>query len=239
MFILLAREITVEAKEKNMSITSVSSGSSYATQDDFQERKKAFDTLGKDLSSGDLKSAQADFAKLQKDAPSGLSSSSKTSSGTTGSNDFNTLAADLKSGDISGAQQAYSNIQKTIAQNSKGGPNGTQQGPSDEVKKDFETLSSALKSGDLSSAKSAFADIQKHMPQAPDPGDSTPSTSSSSTTSTATENPVEKEFAALSTALNSGDLSSAQSAFATIQSQMQQGSAQSFSLVGANLNVSA
>lgn len=85
-------------------------------------------------------------------------------------------------------------------------------------KKDFQSLQDALESGDLESAKSAFEAIKKNKPSGPPPGP--PPGESSGFGGQKSDR--ESEFAALEKALSSGDISAAQTAFETIQSNMKQ-----------------
>ena len=77
-------------------------------------------------------------------------------------------------------------------------------------------LAQSLQAGDLAGAQDAFAIIQKHFqtrqaahghPPLPSPGDPT--------------NPLPQDFAALSQALESGDLTAARTAFAALQHDAQ------------------
>ena len=94
---------------------------------------QAFQSLGKDLQSGNLSAAQQDFAAIQQSAQqaqssgqahhghhhhhSGGDSSSSTSSPTsTLQQDFTSLGSDLQSGNLSSAQQAYASLQSDLQQ---------------------------------------------------------------------------------------------------------------------------
>lgn len=83
-------------------------------------------------------------------------------------------------------------------------------------KQDFSQLASALQGGDLASAQKAFASLQNSGGQ----GQSS-NTNAISNNSTTSSNPIVDDFAALSTALKSGNLSDAQTAFAKLQADMQ------------------
>jgi hypothetical protein len=89
------------------------------------------------------------------------------------------------------------------------------QNPFQEIKQDFQQLASALQSGNLSGAQSAYANIQQLLQGSQ--GSSATNTSSTSTGS----NTLQNDFLALGQALQSGDLSTAQSAFAQLQSDFQ------------------
>src|SRR5580698_7094627 len=89
------------------------------------------------------------------------------------------------------------------------------QNPFQEIKQDFQQLASALQSGNLSGAQSAYSNIQQLLQ-----GNQGSSTSNTGSTSTGS-NTLQNDFAALGQALQSGDLSTAQSAFAQLQSDFQ------------------
>lgn len=87
-------------------------------------------------------------------------------------------------------------------------------------KKNMDDLSKALESGDLEAAKTAFAAIQKDMASK---GTSASGSTSSDGSSTDSNNPMAKDFQALSDALDSGDIEAAKSAFDTIKTNMPKG----------------
>ena len=82
---------------------------------------------------------------------------------------------------------------------------------------DFQSLASALQSGNLSGAQSAFSSLEQDLPgisQVLQAG----ANSSASGTST---NPIGQALQSLSSALQSGDISGAQQAFASLQQGLQ------------------
>ncbi|MBF0474381.1 MAG: hypothetical protein HQK59_00905 [Deltaproteobacteria bacterium] len=106
-----------------------------------------------------------------------------------------------------------------------------QSGRFQQRKQDFNALSSALSSGDITSAQSAFATLQKDMPkfmQGSGVGTSQNGSQNSAMTfgnalSSARSGRFQQrkqDFNALATALSSGDITSAKSAFATLQKDM-------------------
>ena len=82
---------------------------------------------------------------------------------------------------------------------------------------DFGDLASALNAGDLSSAQNAFAALQSLQPGRFG-GASSSTTSGAQSASGAS--PISTDIAALSKALQSGDLSAAQTAFKKVQQDM-------------------
>ncbi len=96
--------------------------------------QQEFQQLGQSLQSGNLSSAQSEFATLQQAfSQAGSSSTATTASGSTATGTastaansnsivqpFNQLASDLKSGNLTAAQKDYSSIQRDFR--AKGGP---------------------------------------------------------------------------------------------------------------------
>ena len=131
---------------------------------------------------------------------------------------------------ISGSY-GYSDTYSTTSANSSSSKTSM-----DQMKSEFDALAKALKDGNLSAAQTAFATIQKDMPQPPGSSSSssttsdtsnsstasTSSTSASSSTSSSSSGPG-ADFAALAKALQSGDLSAAQTAFTKLQNDRPQG----------------
>jgi hypothetical protein len=83
-----------------------------------------------------------------------------------------------------------------------------------QIQQDFKQLAGSLKSGDLAGAQKAYAALQKLLPSQSQNSTSSTQSSSSST------NPIVNDFNALGKALQSGDLTAAQSAFSTLQSDL-------------------
>ncbi len=171
--------------------------------------------LGSALQSGSLTDAQQAFSKIQSDMKghgkfarqqmelqSSLSSASDT--GNTIKQDFQNMSAALQSGNLTDAQKAFATLQQDVpAQNSQ---NNSQ------FSKDIQSLGNALQSGDLSSAQQVFSTIQAKMSQGLQK-----QTTNSITSATTSSNPVQQDFQNLSAALQSGNVSDAQKAFATLQ----------------------
>ena len=87
-----------------------------------------------------------------------------------------------------------------------------------QIQQDFKQLAGSLQSGDLAGAQKAYAALQKLLPS--QSKNSTSSTQSSSQSSSSSTNPIVNDFNALGKALQSGDLTAAQSAFSTLQSDL-------------------
>ena len=85
-------------------------------------------------------------------------------------------------------------------------------------KQTFSQLSSALQNGDLAGAQQAFASLQNSSGQGQTSNANTTSSTNSSNSSSG--NAITNDFQALSTALQSGNIKDAQSAFAQLQTDM-------------------
>jgi hypothetical protein len=85
-------------------------------------------------------------------------------------------------------------------------------------KQDFSQLASALQSGDLAGAQSAFSALQSLTSQGQN---STVNSTGTSSTASNSGNTISNDFATLGQALQSGNIASAQSAFAQLQTDMQ------------------
>lgn len=133
-----------------------------------QQFQQEFQQLGKDLQTGNLSAAQADFATLQQ---SGNVSTSPVSA--SGSNPiaqaFNQLAQDLQSGNISAAQQDYTNLQKDLQSNGPERAFGHHRHPhalsgssgSSEVNQVLQQLGQDLQSNNLAGAQQAYQSLLK------------------------------------------------------------------------------
>lgn len=194
-------------------------------------------SLGSALQSGSLADARQSYAQMQKhlrghgefakqqmqlqsslasddSASSQGSDSSSTSTDQLGQELQNLMAA-LQSGSVSDAQSAFAALQKDVSSQ-----NGGQS--DDPFSKDLQSVGSSLDSGDLQGAQEKMAQIadkMSHRPQGPPPPDQSAASEGSSA--------LQDDLKSLSAALESGDLTGAQSAFATLQSGLSAQSADS------------
>jgi hypothetical protein len=174
--------------------------------------------------------------------------------------DFSTLQTDLSSGSLATAQQAYATLTQDLqaVQQTEG---GQQVGGNSQLSNDLAAVGSALQSGDITGAQNAFAtltqDLQNALQaQAALQTQATQGTQQayghhhhhhhggSSQTASAS---VSNDLAAVGSALQSGNITSAQSAFATLMQDLGNSSAQSttgtsgintiLQAVGANVNI--
>jgi len=137
--------------------------------------------------------------------------------------DFQSLAKALSSGDLSSAKTAFASIQTDI-QNGPGGSasSSTSASGSSSSSNPMQALADALKNGNLQDAQQAFAALQQsgkghhHHHHKGSGAGSTDSSTDGSGSSAA--NGIQSDFKALATALSSGSLTDAQSAFSTLQS---------------------
>jgi len=147
--------------------------------------------------------------------------------------DFTSLQTDLSSGDLAGAQQAYTALTQDL-QNINQTQSGQQSGGNNQIGNDLAAVGSALQSGDLTGAQSAFATLTQDLQSAAQGGQQTyrghghhhhrheGSSQSAGTT-------FGSDLAALGSALQSGNLTGAQSAFATLMQDLGNGGAQNTS----------
>jgi hypothetical protein len=132
-----------------------------------QQFQKEFQQLGQDLQSGNLSTAQSDFATLQQTtSPSSATASASTSSPIAQA--FSELGKDLRSGNLSAAHQDFSNIQQDV--NSQGtqahhhhhhqggGAGGGQQS---NIAQEFALLGQDLQARNASAAQQAYGAAQQ------------------------------------------------------------------------------
>ncbi|HTC63557.1 MAG TPA: hypothetical protein VK709_11995 [Candidatus Saccharimonadales bacterium] len=196
----------------------------------FEQIKEQFQQLGQDLQSGNLTQAQTDYATLSKEFP-GANQSGTTTAATTAATTPTTTSGSTTTGATSVAQQ-------------------------------FAQLGQDLQSGNLQAAQQDYTNLQQTAQQngAQQIGGHHrhghhhhgSGTQSASTGSSAQQS-ISQAFGTLSQDLQAGNLSGAQSAFATLQNDLQQiggftssssggtspTSTASGSSTGATLNVSA
>jgi len=170
---------------------------------------------------------------------------------------FSTLQTSLSSGNLSTAQQAYATLTQDLQNVQQ--TQGTQQAGSSQIGTDLASVGTALQSGSVTSAQSAFAALTQDLQSAQQTqgtqqtyghhhhhhhgGDlQTASTGSQDASTT-----LSTDLAAIGTALQSGSITSAQSAFATLMQDLGNSGAQSttgtsgintiLQAVGANVNI--
>src|SRR5580704_3842495 len=168
-----------------MSVSGISSGNLYnysSAQNSLQQIQQTFQQLGQDLQSGNLSSAQSDFAALLKLAPQLSSTANSAQNNSPIAQAFRQLAKDLQSGNLSAAQQDFSTIQQDVQSQGGGhhhhGHGGSSSAASQNpVAELFTELGQALQSGNLSAAQQAYTTLQQDFQQSVSSGGSTSKTS--------------------------------------------------------------
>lgn len=230
-----------------MSVSMVSSsavGQTYQRpQGPGKEIREGIDSLKKAVESGDMTAVQSAYeslSKLQSDKQGGsTTSTSSTTSASSGKDPLSKLLSSvgeaLESGDISQVQQAMAkNGPPSGGPGGAGGPGGGpggaggpppdgpppgEGGGSDELRSTVGSLAQSLQSGDVSGAQeslSALSDMLKNAAGS----DSDSEDDSSSTDFLGT---LKKNLSSLSSSLSSGDISGAQSLFASLTPRGSQG----------------
>lgn len=161
-----------------------------------------FDALGTALQSGDLEAAKKAYAtmqeKLKAHQPPGGGDDPMGSA-------FAAIGEALDSGDTTAAQSAWGNLKTQLA--SMGGSGGTRP-----FEQDMNALGKLIDAGNLDGAKSLFKTMQSRMHA---------HRASAQNGSTQDGTDAASAFSALDSALQSGDLSSAQKAWQTLIQQIQ------------------
>lgn len=186
-----------------------------------QHRTNPVQQLFNAIKSGDLTAAQAAYQQVLANAPSssGTSSTTASSGSSTSSSAANPLqqlldqlGTALQSGDISSAQTALSSFLASAP--SGAGGNGGPTGDQSTTGKAISSLFSAIQSGDLTTAQSDYATVSALLSGS---GDTSGSAGTSATTGTGQDS-FQQLISQIGTALQSGDISSAQSALSQFQS---------------------
>jgi outer membrane protein assembly factor BamD (BamD/ComL family) len=189
-------------------ISSSAQGSSAAQgaagQNPIEEALQDYSQLASSLQAGDLTDAQSAYNNLQQLIQAGEGPSSSSSAFQT---DFATLGQDLQSGNLAQAQSEFSQLQSDLQAQTEN--------PVQQVQQDYSELASALQTGDLTGAQSAFVALQQALQSQSGPS------SAATSSSTNSNDPIANDLNALGQALSSGNLTQAQSAFSTLQTDIQ------------------
>lgn len=228
-----------------MSVSMVSSsavGQTYQRpQGPGKEIREGIDSLKKAVESGDMTAVQSAYeslSKLQSDKQGGsTTSTSSTTSAGSGKDPLSKLLSSvgeaLKSGDISQVQQAMAkNGPPSGGPGGAGGPGGGpggaggpppdgpppgEGGGSDELRSTVGSLAQSLQSGDVSGAQESLSALSDMLKNAAD------SDSEDDSSSTDFLGTLKKNLSSLSSSLSSGDISGAQSLFASLTPRGSQG----------------
>jgi hypothetical protein len=133
---------------------------------------------------------------------------------------FQKVGQDLQSGNLTQAQADFATLSQELPSSQQAGA-ATITGPTNTLAKAFQALGQDLKAGNLAASQTDFATIQQDAQQQQSSGQAQGHHHHHGGSSQAS-NTLEQAFTSLGTALQSGNLSSAQQAYATFQSDVQQ-----------------
>jgi len=194
----------------------------------------ALSSLETDLQSGDTSDASSVLSNLLSHGPKAASDSSTTDDSSSNpadkvTNYLKTIQQAVSSGDTSGAQTALASLQDFMTSNPppkppNGGTSGTAgTDGNNPLQKALSSLASDLTSGDTTDASSILSDIIAHTNKSAATTSSTDSTDNTDSTSATTS--FSDDFSAylksLSSAISTGDTSSAQSILASFEKYLQ------------------
>jgi hypothetical protein len=133
---------------------------------------------------------------------------------------FQKVGQDLQSGNLTQAQADFATLSQELPSAQQAG-GSTTTGPTSILAKAFQALGQDLKAGNLAASQADFATIQQDAQQQSS-GQAQGHHRHHGGGSSQASNTLEQAFTSLGTALQSGNLSSAQQAYATFQSDVQQ-----------------
>jgi hypothetical protein len=214
-----------------MSVSSIgSTTSTFAAQRSSgsgSDVRNGIKALSEAVKSGDMTAVKAAYdtlSKLQESNPGASDSDNPLTKLVTN------VGKAIETGDVSQVQAAMEASRPSGAQGAQGGPppgGGPQGGPppgeppSDEMVQAVGELGSSLQAGDLDSAKSAYSSLLSLLGE--DDEDSEDDSSSSASSSTSATDRLQSLLSDLGSALESGNLSSAQQAFSALAPRGSQG----------------
>jgi hypothetical protein len=134
---------------------------------------------------------------------------------------FQKVGQDLQSGNLTQAQADFATLSQELPSAQQAGA-ATTTGPTNTLAKAFQALGQDLQSGNLAASQADFATIQQGAQQQQSSGQAQGHHHHHGGGSGQASNTLEQAFTSLGTALQSGNLSSAQQAYATFQSDVQQ-----------------
>jgi len=133
---------------------------------------------------------------------------------------FQKVGQDLQSGNLTQAQADFATLSQELPSAQQAG-GSTATGPTNTLTKAFQALRQDLKAGNLAAPQADFATIQQDAQQQTS-GQAQGHHHHHGGGSSQASNPLEQALTSLGTALQSGNLSSAQQAYATFQTDVQQ-----------------
>jgi hypothetical protein len=138
----------------------------------YQLTNSEFQQLGQDLATGNLSSAQSDFAILQQAfmQPAATASASSASASTSNplAQAFQQLSSDLKSGNLTAAQKDYSTIQQDMKSPFSGHHHhhvGSGLDPLNMVNQTSPDVTSTLAQSNASTAQQTYASLAQQLQQ--------------------------------------------------------------------------
>ena len=134
---------------------------------------------------------------------------------------FQKVGQDLQSGNLTQAQADFATLSQELPSSQQTGA-ATTTGPTNTLAKAFQALGQDLQAGNLAASQTDFATIQQDAQQQQSSGQAQGHHHHHGGGSSQASNTLEQAFTSLGTALQSGNLSSAQQAYATFQSDVQQ-----------------
>jgi hypothetical protein len=136
--------------------------------------------------------------------------------------EFNALANDLKSGDLTAAQTDFATLQQLLPNSSAGNQtqNGQQASNQNAFATDLNAVGQALQLGNVSDAQKAFAKLQQDMQSVQGRHHHHHHNGSASAPGSG-QNTLATDFQTLGQALQSNNLTDAQTAFAKLQQDIQ------------------
>jgi hypothetical protein len=151
-----------------------------------------------------MKKVQSEFTQLGQDLQSGKVTQAES--------DYTTLTQDLSSFSSNSASADTANADSTTSADSS----------TSSLADALNTLGQDLQSGNLSAAQSDFTTVQNDLQQATNQAPPPPPPPPSNTRTSTSTNSILKELNALGDALSSSDLTSAQTAYSTLQQDLLQ-----------------
>jgi hypothetical protein len=133
---------------------------------------------------------------------------------------FQKVGQDLQSGNLTQAQADFATLSQELPSALQAG-GSTTTGPTNTLAKAFQALGQDLQAGNLAASQTDFATIQQDAQQQSS-GQAQGHHHHHGGGSSQAGNTLQQAFTSLGTALQSGNLSSAQQAYATFQSDVQQ-----------------
>jgi protein subunit release factor A len=135
---------------------------------------------------------------------------------------FQQLGQDLQSGNLTQAQADYATLTQELPSAQQQSASTTTATSTNGIAQEFQTLGQDLQAGNLTAAQQAFATIQQDTQQALASGQTHHHHHAAGSGQQNAGNTLAQAFGALGQALQSGNLSTAQQAYASLEQDLQQ-----------------